>query len=205
MGYTLNRARIINVYFRLNTRPTFARELPPESLEEQCERSKQRADSVPLITSVKDCSLSKFLENIFDSEYSLVGLTYREREDSGGVKFYLTCFSFVKINMANNQLTWFQKGNKTLSDARLDFFFANTWSVEVFSNPFYENGVQVFGERAICVSCNSRSPLYEKDGQPIMCKPRDSEGKIVEGKKVPREPKNVLRVRFGEIDVRENS
>ncbi len=69
------------------------------------------------------------------------------------------------------------------------------WSVVVFDNPFFTEGAEVAGERALAVNCMARKPLLE-NGQPIMVWPKGFSKDNPGTGKVPFGPSDDLSIRL---------
>lgn len=67
------------------------------------------------------------------------------------------------------------------------------WRVRAFSNPFYIEGEEVDGVRAISINCEARVPLFLPNGQPVVARRKDAQGNKI-GDPVPIEPSGILTI-----------
>ena len=75
------------------------------------------------------------------------------------------------------------------------------WRVRTFLNPFYKDGEEVIGYRAISVNLESRKPLFCPDGQPVTVWQKDEKGNRVGDAPLPLKPDYCLRVKDNTVQL----
>src|SRR5665647_3838956 len=53
------------------------------------------------------------------------------------------------------------------------------WRTRLFSNPFYQHGAEILGQRSVSINLEARQPLFHPDGQPIKMWQKDERGRRV--------------------------
>lgn len=154
--------------------------------------SADTAPGVRLLNGRNRCGLGEFLEGM-EGNYELVEAFYvplAKREFSPGG--YMAQFVFCARQYATPSPQFalrrpeIYKGLRTLCAESL-------WSVYAYSNPYFEDGIQVVRVCSTSITCINRMPLIEK-GQSVMVWPRNEAGKPRKsGAKIPLGPEYVLR------------
>ena len=170
-----------------------------ETPEESSER-KQRATGKIFIEPTKKCQVRDVVTDLADQGYILIEAFHQERYDPKkplfpyhAVRFVFVHQDFFEENKSNKEFEG--KKPEVLRDLAQMCEIA-LWSVRGFDNPFFQNDVEIKGQRAISINLEARTPLFHPDSTPVLVWEKDAQGnKIGDGPK-PIKPTGALRFRF---------
>lgn len=167
-----------------------------ETPEERAVR-KSHPSGVMVIEPTKKCSLVEFLGELEAAGYEMVDAFYKERidaKDPRGKRTYHT----VRFLFARREFVELSDEFKKVRDvirAELQSICESAiWRVRSFSNPFYKNGEEVPGQRAVSINLEARQPLFRPDGQPVTVWQKDENGKRVGDAPIPLKADYCLRI-----------
>lgn len=141
-----------------------------------------------VIAPTENCSLKELLPGVELAGFEMVAASYQERidaKDSGGGRRYHTVrFVFARSEDAeiSNEL-WSLRD--ILRSELQEMCDDAMWRVRVYSNPFFKNGEEISGRRALSFNFEARVPLYRPNGEPVAVWQKDEDGARVGDAPVP--------------------
>lgn len=188
-------------FSNVNIIPASVRHLVHETPKEHTER-KDRATGVLVVQPTEKCSLVEFLGELETAGYELVDAVYMERlnpNSKGPNKTYhMLRFLFGRVESAKISDEFKAVRDLILED--LHTICKNAmWRVRVFNNPYYRNGEEIAEQRTLSVNLEIRQP-YESNGQPIMARQKDKDGKLSDAP-LPLRPDYCLRIRENAVSL----
>lgn len=139
--------------------PASVKRLNRETQGEHMER-KSHSSGVMVIEPTEKCSLVEFLGELEAAGYEMVDALYKERinykDPSGKSTYHMVRFLFARREFAGFS-DEFKKAHDDIRTAFVEMCRVAMWRVRAFSNPFYKNGEEIAGQRA--VSVNLELPL----------------------------------------------
>lgn len=155
---------------------------------------KSHSSGVMVIEPTERCSLVEFLEELEVAGYEMVDGFYKERIDAYNKKTY----HMVRFLFARREFVELSDEFKKARDvicAELRSICENAmWRVRAFSNPFYENGEEVPGQRTVSVNLEARQPFFYPDGRPVTVWQKDENGERVGDAPLPIRADHRLRI-----------
>lgn len=197
-----NTVRLVMLQVRFSKKeyiPNAIQGLRRETEEERVKRSGP-TNGIQVIEPTKQTSLQNFLEEFEALDYELVSAYAEKRTDTNDAsdkrdsyepKYYIVRFVFVRREFAQTSEA-FKAVRSDVRAALQEICETAFWRVRAYSNPFFENGEEVSGQRAVSINLEGRQPLLQSDGQPVMARIK-VDGKA-EGDPVPLRPMNTLSV-----------
>jgi len=202
----LDSVRLVALQFSFSNPkgiPASVRRLDRETPEERNER-KNHSSGTMVIEPTENCSLIDFLDELKGAGYEMVDALYKKRidpKDSRGRRTYhMVRFLFARREFVDLSEE-FKAVRDIISRELRSICEVVMWRVRVFLNPFYENGEEVIGHRAISVNLESRKPLFCPDGQPVTVWQKDEKGNRVGHAPLPIKPDCCLRVKDNTVQL----
>ena len=130
------------------------RRLNRETQEGHVER-KSRSSGVMVIEPIERCSIAAFLRELKVAGYEMVDAFYQERinykNPDDKTTYHMVRFLFARREFAgiSNE---FKKVRDIISAELRKLCEIATWRVRAFSNPFFKNGEEISGQRAISIN-----------------------------------------------------
>jgi hypothetical protein len=146
-------------------------ELPKQARERR--HRNQGIRGVKILDGVENCSLAELKEQLEAAGYELFRAFVKRRKtghDDHQVHYELR-FEFAREVDDNESFD-----HESAEAAFEDFAGTCLWQVNAWNNPFFSDGEPIDGLRCITMMCNSRRPLLEKDGSPILINVRNADG-----------------------------
>ena len=182
--------------------PDCVRKIKQETEKDRKIRT-SRNSGVTIIHPTENCSLVGFIGDICEA-YELVDAFHQERipkKVSGQSnryfgqsmqEYYQTLrFVFARKDFVSPSPEFQELQDKVLSSL-MGICDMALWRVRVFNNPYFQDGKEIIGQRAISVNLENRSPLFHPNGERIMVYPVNSSGEKIRDSKVQIEPENYL-------------
>lgn len=182
-----------------NVIPSGIRNLERETGDGREER-KNHCTGTQVVEPILNCDLANFPANLEAAGYELVGAHCQERIDAKGRigKYWMVRFVFVRREFVIPS-DEFRKVRGIVRLGLMEMCRVAMWRVRIFSNPFFQNGEEVSGQRAISINMEARRPLYCPDGQPVTVWQKDEYGDRVGDAPLPIQPDFHLRLQDGKI------
>lgn len=179
--------------------PSVLKRLSQETKEESVDR-RSRATGVMIIEPTEQCSLLSFLGELEAEGYEMVDAFYQERVDDeypqGKRTYHMVRFLFTRHEFAEVS-DEFRKARDVIRTELQRICEEAMWRVRAFSNPFYGNGEEVDGQRAVSVNLEARVPLFLPNGQPVTMWQKDERGRRIGVAPLPVGPKHTLHFAYG--------
>jgi hypothetical protein len=177
----LHDVRMITIQFSFTNPdaiPTTVKQLERETVLEHVAR-KLQATGERVIEPTENCSL-EFLGELGAVGFELVDALYQKRVDGGDPNrtYHMVRFLFSRNEFASVSEPFALVRDNVRVELR-KMLSAAFWRVRAFLNPFYQNGEEIAGQRALSINLEVRVPLYQPDGQPVTARPKDASGKRV--------------------------
>ena len=139
-----------------------------------------------------------FINDLDKIGYNLVDAFYQPRVDNkdpfGRRLYHMVRYVFVdQAHLGDIHEKFLSDRPAILADLR-QMLEQASWCVRAYSNPFFQNGKAVPGERTISVNLNVRIPLQEPDGQPKVVWIKDDKGDRIGDAPEPMRPEWILRI-----------
>jgi hypothetical protein len=199
--------RMVGIQFSFSNSgvvPSSARCLSSETWTERRER-KSYPRGVMVIEPTERCSLVEFLGELEMAGYELVDAFYKERIN---VKDPRRAYHMVRFLFARHEFVEisdeFEQVRDDIRTELQEMLRVAMWRVRAFSNPFYQNGEEIPGQRALSVNLEARQPLFRPDGQPVTVWQRDERGRRVGLAPQPSKPAFRLAVVGNEVVIEVN-
>lgn len=183
--------------------PKVVRRLPKETIEERIARKSYPGGGAMVIEPTENCSLSEFLGELEAAGYELVDAAYEERINAKNL--YKT-YHMVRFIFVHREFMEFSDEHKRIVRA---FMLAELrkiceeahWRVRAFSNPFFKDGEEVKGQRALSLNFEARKPLFEADDptRPVRVWVKNEKGERVGDAPLPLRPDYHLRIMEGNV------
>ncbi|MBI4095223.1 MAG: hypothetical protein HY435_03460 [Candidatus Liptonbacteria bacterium] len=178
--------------------PPSVRHLNRETQAEYAER-KNRSSGVMIIEPTEKCSLAEFLGELEAAGYELVHTLYQERphnsaKDTGGrYTYHMVRFLFTRCEFKEPS-DEFKKVRNTIRAELRSICGSALWCVQIFLNPFYKNGEEIPGARAVSINLTARQPLFRPDGEPVTVWAKDEHDERVGDAPLPLKADRCLRI-----------
>ena len=183
--------------------PVSVKRLNQETSEERNER-KNHSSGTLVIEPTENCSLVDFLDDLKSAGYEMVDAFYKERIDPkyprGQRTYHMVRFLFARREFVDLSEE-FKVVRDIISKELRSICEVAMWRVRTFLNPFYKDGEEVIGYRAISVNLESRKPLFCPDGQPVTVWQKDEKGNRVGDAPLPLKPDYCLRVKDNTVQL----
>ena len=200
--------------------PPMIRQIKDETPEQRDIRT-FRFSGNPIIEPTENCSLVNFVGDIGDAGYELVDAFYQRRipqeeskdnqeksKDKMGryfgvvntqeLRMYHTLrFVFARQDFAKPSPK-FQESRNEIMPALMGICDIALWRVRAFNNPYFQDGREITGQRAISINLEHREPLFYPNGERIMVYPVNEAGEKIRDFKVPIEPAHYLYLEPGD-------
>ena len=159
---------------------------------------------VMVIEPTENCSLAEFLGELEVAGYEMFDALHEERIDPKDpcgksvhhmVRFLFARKEFVKIS------TEFEGARIAIRSELQSICETTMWRVRAFSNPFYQDGEEIAGQRALSINLEVRRPLFCPDGQPVMVWKKNGNGERVGDAPLPLKPSRHLHIDDGAIQL----
>jgi len=187
-------ARLVSLQFSFSNPsviPITVRRRQAETKTESDQR-KQRSGGILAIEPCENVSIAEFVRKLEQSGYTLVDGLYQARQD---VKHPSQMYHMVRFVFSRTQFVeiteQFREVQPKIREELHSIGETAFWRVRAFSNPFYKNGEEIGGFRALSFNFEVRIPRYLPDGQPVVQRRKDEHGKKI-GDPVPIEPAHHL-------------
>ncbi len=156
--------------------PAAVRQLERETALEHVARKLQTTGKL-VIEPTENCSLD-FLGELEAVGFELVDALYQRRVDHKDPNrtYHMVRFLFAQHRFAAPS-TEFKLVRDSIRAELREMLRVAFWRVRAFLNPFYQNGKEIAGQRALSINLEARVPLYQPDGQPVTARPKDESGK----------------------------
>lgn len=146
------------------------------------------------IARVPEVSALKFVFQLELAGYTLVDYFYQIRNDAEGKDFAIVRFVFADLEHTTSSPEF--KRTRHIGEAGLRELLSQAlWQIQGYLNPYFDNatGKPVEGLNAISINLASRFPFADVNGEVILRRKKDEEGRPV-GSPVPIEPEKFLRI-----------
>lgn len=189
-------SRLVIVQFSFSNSsiiPELVSKRAPETKVEAAKRN-QQASGFLVIEPCENVSIDTFVVELEAAGYVLVdGVTQtRQHQNKPGQSYHMVRFVFARSEHAEVS-DHFKSVQSLLRMELQDITETAFWRVRAFSNPFYKDGEEIDGVRAISINCEARVPRFLPDGQLVKSRRKDAQGNKV-GEPVPIEPARRLSI-----------
>ena len=189
---------LITVQFTLSSIglvPDSLRRLPREGLEQSDDRRK-RASGRLVIEPTPGISVVDFVADLLAAGYQLVGASCQERHDQRDPTdfYYMARFLFAQGQIAKEEFEAFVTMRQQILEDLGGIASVALWQVRAFDNPYFQNGVEVTGQRAWSINVEGRRPFCQPDGQPVVEWEKDENGRRLGTAPIPIKPAYRLRL-----------
>lgn len=189
-------ARLVSLQFSFsnpNIIPDTVRRREQETKAESDGR-KQRHDGIIAIERCENVSITEFVTSLEANGYTLVDGLYQSRQDikRPSQMYHMVRFIFSRNEFVESTVEFMQIQQKLRAEL-LHICETAFWRVRAFSNPFYKNREEIPGFRALSFNFEVRIPRLLPDGQPVVQRRKDAQGKKF-GEPVPLEPAHRLTI-----------
>ena len=171
--------------------PIAAKRLLRKSAKKQ-QRRGNKPTGFEVIEPTAGCSLLELPGELEEAGYELVDAFCEERVDGNDPRnertYYVVRFVFARHEFAANISEAFKAARDRIRIALSEICGTSMWRTRSFSNPFYENGKEVDGQRAVSINLDMRTPLFQPDGKPVMVWQKDGKGNRVGVVPIPLVP-----------------
>lgn len=156
-----------------------------------------RGTGVQVIEPTYHVSVAQLLDGLTLNRYALTDATYQERigGKTAQERYHAIRFEFTPVKLAMLTEEFDKKWDHAIAGFRRICEDA-MWRVRGFDNPYYENGEEVPGQRALSLNMEFREPLVDHQQQPIMVWNRAEDGKK---EKIPLKPARCLQINDGNL------
>ena len=189
----LDSVRLVALQFgfsNLSVIPASVKRLDRETTEERNE-CKNHSSGTLVIEPTENCSLVEFLGELEASGYEMVDAFYKERIDPkdprGRRMYHMVRFLFARCEFVDLS-DEFKAIRDIISRELRGICKIAMWQARAFLNPFYKDGEEIAGQRAISINLTSRKPLFRPDGQSVTVWQKDEGGRRVGDAPVPIKP-----------------
>lgn len=169
------------------------RETPKEGRERR-----KRSSGYLVIEPTENCSLIEFRRGLEAVDYRLVDAFYQERpkpKDSRGKEMYhIARFLFARNEFVADLSDEFTGACDKIRAALSWMYLRAMWRVRVFSNPFYEQGKEIPGQRVLSINLEARKPFFRPDGNPVTVWQKDESDKRLDDAPLPLKAEHRLLV-----------
>ncbi len=179
--------------------PEGINERPPETAQHFATRKSEYVGGEQFLFPVEGVSALPFIADLNEAGQQLVDAYWQSRIKDGR-EYYMVLFMFAAPGHDQSSEE-FQKVRSVALSALSKLFSEAMWRVWGFVNPFFKDNELVEDAYALCVNFDSRSPLVDGNGKPILQWKKDEKGERIGDKPVPLEPKKFLRIIDGDIRV----
>ncbi len=161
--------------------PPSVKRLVRETPEKRVVR-KDRSNGFVVIEPTAKCSLVKFPGELEAAGYELVNAFCEERIDGkdarGKRTYYMVRLLFARSEFVDISAE-FREVRDTIRAGLQELCESAMWRVRAFSNPFFMDGEEIPGQRAVSINLEAREPLFRPDGQPVVVWQKDERGERV--------------------------
>lgn len=165
------------------------------------EAPKKPGQNVPngtlIIGPAGNISVNGIVDQMGTLGYELVDAYRRQLPDSKnpGKEYSVACFLFSPHQFAKPCEGFEKNRGKAFAELR-KLSRDSMWTIKGFNNPYFTDGAEMPGERALLFNCQARKPLTE-NGNPILVWPK-GHGKDNPGSgKIPLQPDDKLLIEIG--------
>jgi len=174
----LQDVRMVTIQFSFTNPaaiPAAVRQLERETVLEHIARQLQ-ATGEQVIGATENC----YVALIEPEGFELVDALYQKRVDRRNTNrtYHMVRFILVRSEFAAPSEE-FKKVRVAIYDDFLEVTRTAFWRVRAFLKPFYKDGEEVAGQRALSINLEARVPLYHPDGSTVMARPKDGNGKPI--------------------------
>ena len=154
-------ARLIIVQFNSTNSNLF-----PSWLRFNPEAPKKPGQDVPsgelIAGPAENISVAEFIDQINDLGYEMMD-AFRRNVQNQDKRYHIGIFPFCTTSMCGS-LGKIQKNQREHVFIELRKLTKESmWMMKGYNNPFFADGVEVAGERALVIDCQARKPLLENN------------------------------------------
>lgn len=194
-------ARLVSLQFSFsnpNIIPKNVRRREQETKAESDTR-KQNQGGILAIEPCENVSIATLVLELESLGYKLVDGLYQARQDRvrPSQMYHMVRFIFARTEHAEIS-DQFREIQLKIREELLDICENAFWRIRVFSNPFYKDGEEINGLRALSFNFEVRIPRLLPDGKPVVQRRKDEHGRKI-GDPVPIEPAYHLVVKDGTV------
>ena len=169
MQLTDPSVRLVSLQFSFSNPdviPPAVKRVAPETVPGRVER-KSHSSGTMIIAPTEKCSIEGIVERLEAAGYELVDAVYQTRRDGKDPRlqrtYHMVRFIFARHEFA--QVTPEFMGQRDAIRAALQSMSTTAmWRVRAFDNPFYHDGEEILGQRALSLNFEARQPLNNPDG-----------------------------------------
>lgn len=176
--------------------PASVKRLDRETPEERNER-KKHSNGTLVIEPTENCSLVDFLGELEAAGYEMVDAFYKERIDPKD-PYGRRTYHMVRYLFARREFVDLSEEFKAVRDVNSrelrSICEVAMWRVRALLNPFFKDGEEIPGQRAVSINLESRKPLFRPDGQPVTVWQKDESGNRLGEAPLPLKPDHCLRI-----------
>lgn len=180
-----------------NVIPSAIKRLDKETIEERVER-KSHSTGIMVIEPTEKCCVEEFIDELEKIGFQLVDSFYKERMSPGKSNYHMIRFIFWRNDFAEPSEE-FKKVFGVVRESLKTICQEALWRVRAFDNPFYKDGEEIKGQRAISINLEARNPLFLPDGSQVVAWEKDGAGRRIGTAPVPIQPAHKLVIIDGEI------
>ena len=193
----LSNAKLLNLQFSFSNPdaiPGGIKRVEGETPEERFTRKARYNGGTCLVEPVENVSLLQVLTDLDQAGFILVDAFYKQRLDGNGRPYHMVRFTFCRHGHAKPSQEFLEQ--REVARAGLKKICAQSaWRVRAYSNPFFENEVEVPGERAVSINLEARNRLkvWQRDGS----------GEKIGAAPLAVQPAHQLRIIYRDLAVEE--
>lgn len=196
--------RIVSLRFKVNNLklvPPGIREkmLRSETPAEFDARQASQARGEECILPTKDVSCAQFLNDLAASGYIMVDAFFQVLNP----KYIIVRFDFVILEhfLPSDE---FSQGAKVKAEIGLrNMAEQNMWRIQAYLNPFFFEGREIDGQHGLAINLDSRKPLVNNDGQPVLVWEKDEQKERIGAAPIELRPRLFLQIQGDEIAISE--
>ncbi|MCX6741030.1 MAG: hypothetical protein NTY61_01385 [Candidatus Parcubacteria bacterium] len=170
--------------------PDVVKRVEPETAPGR-EVRKSHSSGVMIIAPTEKCSIESIVTGLEGAGYELVDALYQTRKDGKDPRlqrmYHMVRFVFARHEFAEVSPE-FMGVRGAVREALQSMSATAMWRVRAFDNPFYRDGEEVPGQRALSLNFEARTPLNNPDGTPVAVWQRDARGAKIGTSPVPIHP-----------------
>lgn len=192
-------ARLVMMQFSFSNPsviPNMVRRREAETKNQSEERKNRSSTGIVIIEPSENTSVD-LVDSLEAHGYVLVDGVYQSRQNPHKPMqtYHMVRFVFSRLEHAEMS-EQFQTVQSIIRTELLDICNMAFWRVRGFSNPFFRNGEEIPGGRALSLNFEARVPRFLPDGQPVKERRKDADGRKI-GDPVPLEPSHQLTISNG--------
>lgn len=161
---------------------------------------KKRANGTLVVEPTKNVFLAELPGDLREAGYELVDAFYQRRSNpKTGRGYYMIRFVFCRHEHVDEGTKGFREGCRIILADLEDICDQALWQTRIFLNPFFKDGEEIPGQKAISINLDVRQPLFQFGGQSVAVWPKDEKGKRIGKSPQPLRPDHNLRIESGSI------